>query len=94
MQDELMAELASQKVQMDSLVQALQKERGLFNRNRVHPSEGRSGAPFRTCHETHLSDLSLGSGMYWIDPDGHGIGDDPIYVYCDMTSGLFSHSFI
>ncbi len=25
--------------------------------------------------------------MHWIDPDGQGVGDDPIYVYCDMTSG-------
>lgn len=27
------------------------------------------------------------SGMYWIDPDGLGIGDGPIYVYCDMKTG-------
>ena len=46
-----------------------------------------NGAPFRTCHETRLSDLTLGSGMYWIDPDGQGMGDDPIYVYCDMETG-------
>jgi hypothetical protein len=25
--------------------------------------------------------------MYWIDPDGQGVGDGAIYVYCDMTSG-------
>jgi hypothetical protein len=28
---------------------------------------------------------SFASGMQWIDPDGQGIGDDPIYVYCDMS---------
>ncbi|XP_046648844.1 uncharacterized protein LOC124339558 isoform X2 [Daphnia pulicaria] len=25
--------------------------------------------------------------MYWIDPDGHGTGDAPIYVSCNMTTG-------
>ncbi|EFX87112.1 hypothetical protein DAPPUDRAFT_312655 [Daphnia pulex] len=25
--------------------------------------------------------------MYWIDPDGQGVGDAPIYVYCDMAKG-------
>jgi hypothetical protein len=25
--------------------------------------------------------------MYWIDPDGEGVGDDPIYVSCDMATG-------
>jgi hypothetical protein len=49
-------------------------------------STGRSGIP-RTCRELHASDPSLPSGMHWIDPDGQGVGDDPIYVYCDMTSG-------
>ena len=27
------------------------------------------------------------SGSFWIDPDGDGIGDDPIHVYCDMENG-------
>lgn len=41
----------------------------------------------RTCREARAADPSLSSGMYWIDPDGQGVGDGPIYVYCDMTSG-------
>jgi hypothetical protein len=49
-------------------------------------STGRSGIP-RTCSELRAADPSLSSGMHWIDPDGQGVGDDPIYVYCDMTSG-------
>ncbi len=44
-------------------------------------------AILRTCHETRASDPSLTSGMYWIDPDGQGVGDEPIYVYCDMVTG-------
>ena len=36
-------------------------------------------AIFRTCRELLLADpSSLKSGMYWIDPDGQGVGDDPI----------------
>ena len=49
-------------------------------------STGRSGTP-RTCRELRAIDPSLSSGMHWIDPDGQGVGDDSIYVYCDMTSG-------
>jgi hypothetical protein len=49
-------------------------------------STGRNGIP-RTCRELRAADPSLSSGMHWIDPDGQGVGDNPIYVYCDMTSG-------
>ncbi|XP_046645838.1 uncharacterized protein LOC124336182 [Daphnia pulicaria] len=52
-------------------------------------STGKSGSP-RTCRELQATDPSLSSGMHWIDPDGQGVGDDPIYVYCDMTSGSTS----
>ena len=45
-------------------------------------------AIYRTCRESRSADPSLSSGMYWIDPDGIGMGDDPIYVYCNMTSGI------
>lgn len=41
----------------------------------------------KTCMEAQTSDPSLESGMYWIDPDGHSRGDDPIYVYCNMSTG-------
>ena len=42
---------------------------------------------YRTCKELNQADPSLVSGMYWIDPDGQGVGDDPIYVNCDMKTG-------
>ena len=41
----------------------------------------------KTCWEAHVADRSLDSGMFWIDPDGSGRGDEPIYVYCNMTTG-------
>lgn len=48
---------------------------------------GGKSAIFRTCDESRAADPSLTSGMHWIDPDGQGIGDNPIYVYCNMTTG-------
>ena len=51
---------------------------------------GKSGIP-RTCRELRAANPSLASGMQWIDPDGQGIGDDPIYVYCDMSTGKLRH---
>ncbi|KAK4010430.1 hypothetical protein OUZ56_019574 [Daphnia magna] len=41
----------------------------------------------RTCAELRAADSSLSSGMHWIDPDGLGVGDNPIIVYCNMTTG-------
>lgn len=41
----------------------------------------------KTCLEARTANPSLESGMYFIDPDGQGRGDDPIYVYCNMTTG-------
>jgi len=50
-------------------------------------NNGKSAAIPRTCREVRISNPALASGMYWIDPDGQGVGDDPISVYCEMTSG-------
>ena len=44
-------------------------------------------AVHRTCNEVRAFDSSLLSGMYWIDPDGKDVGDDPIHVFCNMTTG-------
>ncbi|EFX79914.1 hypothetical protein DAPPUDRAFT_224885 [Daphnia pulex] len=52
-------------------------------------SAARSSIP-RTCTEARLADPTLTSGMHWIDPDGQGVGDDPIYVYCNTTTGSTS----
>ena len=55
-------------------------------RQNVIQSSGKSGIS-RTCRELRAANPSIASGMQWIDPDGQGIGDDPIYVYCDMSIG-------
>ncbi|XP_046446328.1 uncharacterized protein LOC124195793 isoform X1 [Daphnia pulex] len=44
----------------------------------------------KTCLEALTADPTLESGMFWIDPDGQGSGDGPIYVYCNMTTGSTS----
>jgi hypothetical protein len=61
-------------------------------RQNVIQSSGKSGIP-RTCRELRATNPSLASGMQWIDPDGQGIGDDPIFVYCDMSTGKFRRHF-
>ena len=59
-------------------------------RQNVIQSSGKIGIP-RTCRELRAANPSLASGMQFIDPDGQGIGDDPIFVYCDMATGKFRH---
>ncbi len=62
------------------------------HRQNLIQSNGKSGIP-RTCRELRAANPSLASGMQFIDPDGQGIGDDPIYVYCDMATGKLRRHF-
>ncbi len=57
------------------------------NDNAIETKSAARGSIPRTCREVRLADPSLISGMHWIDPDGQGVGDDPIYVYCNTTTG-------
>ncbi len=78
-----------EKVQhQESLLIALQSQEPISSKS-VSAISQPSGKVYvlRTCKETRAADPSLGSGMYWIDPDGQGVGDDPIYVYCNMATG-------
>jgi hypothetical protein len=61
-------------------------------RQNVIQSSGKSGIP-RTCRELRAANPSLSSGMQFIDPDGQGNGDYPIYVFCDMSTGKFRRHF-
>jgi hypothetical protein len=58
-----------------------------IRQNAILSNLGKMSAIPRTCRELKAMNPSLASGMQWIDPDGQGIGDDPIYVYCDMSTG-------
>ena len=78
-----------EKEMQELLIEKFKKEReigSVIGDNSV----GRSVFSPRTCGELRASDPSLNSGMHWIDPDGQGVGDDPIYVYCDMTTGIIT----
>lgn len=44
----------------------------------------------RTCLELLSLDPNTTSDYYWIDPDGPRNGMGPIYVYCDISSGMAS----
>ncbi len=57
------------------------------NSKRKSNSLATKNAMFRTCNEARTADPSLTSGMYLIDPDGQSVGDPPINVFCDMTTG-------
>jgi hypothetical protein len=49
-------------------------------------SREKSSIP-RTCHDIRKAHPSQSSGIYWIDPDGQGVGEDPIVAFCNMTTG-------
>ncbi len=90
---QLEAKVEEQEKNLNFLLQATELpvsggDSKLFLNNRqIQSNLGKiSGIP-RTCRELRASNPSFASGMQWIDPDGQGIGDDPIYVYCDMSTG-------
>lgn len=70
---------------LEERLEVLQEER----RGPDKPSTLTSPTPViaSSCEELRHSDEALKSGMYWIDPDGHGTGDTPVYVWCNMTTG-------
>ncbi|XP_057373186.1 uncharacterized protein LOC130694058 [Daphnia carinata] len=70
----------------DSLLAVLEKGHDPLIDNVAISRPHRQIAILRTCHEINIANPSYPSGMYWIDPDGQGIGDPPIHVYCDMEA--------
>ena len=79
--------LEEKDLQHELLIKELLKEREIVSAVDER-SVGRSVSFPRTCRELRASDPTLTSGMHWIDPDGQGVGDDPIFVYCDMAKGI------
>ena len=41
----------------------------------------------RSCHEILVANPIAVSENYYIDPDGASVGDPPVQVYCNMTTG-------
>ena len=83
--------LEEKELQQELLIEKLKEEREIGSAIEER-SMGRSVSFPRTCRELRSSDPTLTSGMHWIDPDGQGIGDDPIYVYCNMATGKYIYS--
>lgn len=70
---------------LEERLEALQVEK----REQIKPPKvsNSSEVVARSCEELRRSNESVESGMYWIDPDGPGAGDAPIYVSCNMATG-------
>ena len=83
--------LEEKELEQELLIEELQKKIDLYSAIGER-SVGKSVSFPRTCRELRASDPTLTSGMHWIDPDGQGIGDDPIYVYCNMATGKYIYS--
>ena len=94
--EEKVTQLEKKLIRLDVLENKVQQQESLIiamNNERQMESVSTSGATtkfaiFRTCREVRAADPTLASGMLWIDPDGQGIGEDPIYVYCNMATGI------
>ena len=71
------------QLQQELLMEKLKKDREISS-SIGENSVGKSVFFPRICRELRASDPSLDSGMNWVNPDGQGVGDDPIYVYCNM----------
>ncbi len=86
---EIVTQLKAKIGQQDSILTDLENRHQdkeslkLFSKTFLleNPTNGKSAAMPRTCREARLSNPALTSGMYWIDPDGQAVGDDPISVY-------------
>lgn len=94
--DEMDAKLRDQELRLQnhasqivSLREEIQRLESILHNNNLKSQNKAVFSP-RTCQEALDSGLPefSQSGMYWIDPDGVGIGDGSIYVYCDMTTGI------
>ncbi|XP_046645852.1 uncharacterized protein LOC124336192 [Daphnia pulicaria] len=81
--------LASLLLQFSNQADTPIDSKAISNYQTETKSSSRAGIT-RTCQELRADNPSLPSGMQWIDPDGQGVGDNPIYVYCDMTTGSTS----
>ena len=83
-------EILEKKVEkLESLELKVEKlETELVNLKSNVESLLQNGIQFKSCEEMRRANPFLKSGFFWIDPDGHQIGDDPIHVYCDMTKGI------
>ena len=48
----------------------------------------------RSCYEILMADPTVKSDNYYIDPDGSSVGEPPIQVFCDMSTGIILREII
>jgi len=79
----------SQQVEIDQLKKTnLELEKVTNNRELIKASDDVAIRDFlpRSCYEIKATNPGSQSGVYSIDPDGQIGSDQPIQVYCDMTT--------
>ena len=84
-------ELEGKNVELEAKVKQLEGKVRQLETRTVQPNQISTvqKSIHRSCHEMFAADVFLISGFYWIDPDGNGAGDDPINVYCELTTGKY-----
>ena len=84
---ELKSKNHEQDLLLASYASILSQDHHQLDKTNMLNTVGSKGGMPRSCHEARLADPSLPTDVYWIDPDGHGVGEDPIQVNCDMSTG-------
>ena len=75
---------------LQALIKQLLKAQKLGDtkeRTAVKDMNNKVNSPRRNYEEIRSVDPMATSGNYQIDPDGWTVGDGPISVFCDMTTG-------
>ena len=84
---ELKSKIHQQDLLLASYASILSQDHHQLDKTNMLNAVGSKGGMPRSCHEARLADPSLPTDVYWIDPDGQGVGEDPIQVNCDMSTG-------
>ena len=84
---ELKSKNHEQDLLLASYASILSQDHHQLDKTNMLNTVGSKGGMPRSCHEARLADPSLPTAVYWIDPDGQGVGEDPIQVNCDMSTG-------
>jgi len=91
--DQLQAEMNLQKTEINlqkTEINELKKENTEL-KEKLLRDELPSNKEFliaRSCYELKAMSPDAQTGLHYIDPDGQINGEDPIQVYCDMTTSI------
>jgi hypothetical protein len=84
---ELKSKNHEQDLLLESYASLLSRVHHQLDKINLLNKAGPNGVMPRSCYEVRMADPSLPTDVYWIDPDGQDIGEDPIQVNCDMSTG-------